>query len=188
MDTMTLPGAPSAVKDEAELVERARGGDAGALDQLTSRHVGAVYRLTLGILGDVAAAQDATQEACIKAVRALTSFRGDSSFRTWLLRIAANEARALLRRHKRHPEHALDEIGSVPAPGVDVAEQVVARDECARMRAALATLPEKQRMAVSLRVYDGLSFREIGVLIESSEGAARVNYHHGVRRLREMLR
>jgi len=48
-------------------------------------------------------------------------------------------------------------------------------------------LPEKQRQAVTLRVYEGLSFREVGTLIGSSEGAARVNYHHGIRRIREML-
>jgi RNA polymerase sigma-70 factor (ECF subfamily) len=54
------------------------------------------------------------------------------------------------------------------------------------VRRSLERLPEKQRLAVSLRIFEGLSFREVGELIDSSEGAARVNYHHGIRRLREL--
>jgi len=175
------------VCDDGELVERAQGGEAWALDQLTSRHLATVYRVALGIVGDPHVAEDVAQETCIKAVRALGTFRGAASFRTWLLQIAMNEARGVLRHRKRRPEHALDEAGSVPAPGRDASEEAVVRDECARTTAALATLPEKQRLAVSLRVYEGLGFREIATLIDSSEGAARVNYHHGVRRLREIL-
>ena len=55
------------------------------------------------------------------------------------------------------------------------------------MMALLEHLPEKQRQAVTLRIYEGLSFKEVGAIIGSSEGAARVNYHHGIKRLREML-
>ena len=74
------------------------------------------------------------------------------------------------------------------SPSGGVAEGIVLRTEVARVRALLACLPEKQRLAVQLRVDEGLSFREIGGVIDSSEGAARVNYHHGIRRLRELLK
>ena len=65
--------------------------------------------------------------------------------------------------------------------------EVALRSEAARVRVAVGELPHKQRLSVTLRIDDGLSFREIGEIIGSSEGSARVNYHHGIRRLRELL-
>ena len=72
-------------------------------------------------------------------------------------------------------------------PALAIDDGVVVRAEARRARALVDDLPEKQRMAVTLRIDEGLSFREIGALIGSSEGAARVNYHHGIRRLREKM-
>jgi RNA polymerase sigma-70 factor (ECF subfamily) len=66
-------------------------------------------------------------------------------------------------------------------------DQVMREDEVARVRSVLSRLPEKQRLSVSLRLFDEMSFREIGEVIGSSEGAARVNYHFGIGRLREWL-
>ena len=75
----------------------------------------------------------------------------------------------------------------LPAAGEDPSAGVTLRFEVARVRAVLADLPEKQRLSVSLRIFEGLSFREIGETIGSTEGSARVNYHHGIQRLRELL-
>jgi RNA polymerase sigma-70 factor (ECF subfamily) len=69
----------------------------------------------------------------------------------------------------------------------DPAEAAVVADEASRARSMLERLPEKQRLSVTLRIEEGLSFREIGEVIGSSEGAARVNYFHGIRRLRELM-
>ena len=71
--------------------------------------------------------------------------------------------------------------------GVPVDEGVIGGREEERAREMVGRLPEKQRLAVLLRVDEGLSFREVGELIGSSEGAARVNYHHGIRKLREWM-
>ena len=132
-------------------------------------------------------AQDIVQDAFLKAFRALHGFRGDASFRTWLLTITANEGRGALRKDKRLRETPLDDVGPVPATKTDPAEEAVTAAEAARARRMLGTLPEKQRLSVALRIDEGLSFREIGDVIGSSEGAARVNYFHGIRRLRELL-
>lgn len=169
------------------LVEAARKGDPQALAALVSRHQAAAWRLALRLTGDETMASDATQDGFLKAFGALDDFRGDAAFRTWLLAIVANEARGMLRTRARRRESPLQDVGPLPAGGPDVAEGVVLRDEAARIRRRLQELPEKQRLAVSLRLEEGLSFREIGALIGSSEGAARVNYHHGIRRLREKL-
>jgi len=172
---------------DAELIERARLADDAALDLLVRRHHASAYRVALSITRRDDVAQDVVQDAFIKAFRALSGFRGDASFRTWMMTITANEARATLRKRGRWSESAIDDVGPIAADEPDPAEQVVSGHESARARALLDTLPEKQRLSVSLRIDDGLSFREIGEMIGSSEGAARVNYFHGIRRLRELM-
>ena len=177
-------GTPTA---EAALLGRARDGDPEALNELVLLHQASAYRVALSILGSEADAQDAAQDGMIRALRGLAGFRGDAAFRTWLLSIVANEAHSLLRRSARRHETPLDEEVAGAVPGQGAAEGVILQAEAARVRAMLSRLPEKQRLAVQLRVDEGLSFREVGEVIGSTEGAARVNYHHGIRRLREWL-
>jgi len=172
---------------DAELVQRARKGDDTALGLLARRHHAGAYRLALSYVRDGDAAADVVQDAFVKAMRALDGFRGESSFRTWLFRITVNEAKGALRRTGRRGERPLEEAHEVPSSTVDPASAVALSDQAARARTLLATLPEKQRLSVSLRTEEGLSFREIGDITGSSEGAARVNYFHGIRRLRELM-
>lgn len=172
---------------DAELVERGRNGDDAALSTLVRRHHAAAYRVALSLTRDEDAAQDVTQDAFLKAFRALSTFRGDAAFRTWLLTITANEARGALRKSKRLRETAIDDVEPIHADEADPAELAVLAEESGRARALLERLPEKQRLSVGLRIDEGLSFREIGELIGSTEGAARVNYFHGIRRLRELM-
>ncbi len=174
-------------RSDAALVARGRSGDESALSALVERHHGAAYRVALSLTRSDDTAQDVVQDAFLKAFRALDGFRGDASFRTWLLTITANEARGALRRRARMRETALDDAGPVRSSEMDPAETAVLSQESARARKMMESLPEKQRMSVSLRIDEGLSFRDIGEVIGSSEGAARVNYFHGIRRLRELM-
>jgi len=168
-------------------VRRARSGDQGAMSQLVERHHASVFRVALSLVSDPDLAQDIAQDAFLKAFRGLDGFRGDAAFRTWMLTIAANTARGALRRVVRRRETALDGVAPVESPEASPEEQTATGEEAARARAMLGRLPDKQRMAVQLRIDEGLSFREIGEIIGSSEGAARVNYFHGIRRLRELM-
>lgn len=172
---------------DAGLVDRARQGDPEALDELVRRHHAAVYRTALGILRDEDQAQDAAQETFLKALRGLEAFRGESAFRTWLVSIVVNEARAALRRTGRRAEMPLEEAVPLEPRGSNPADQALQGIQLDRVRVCLDRLPEKQRLAVELRIFEGMSFREVGQVIASSEGAARVNYHHGIRRLREWV-
>jgi len=172
---------------DAELVEKARRGDEHALDTLVRRHHAAAHRVAASIVRDADAAQDVVQDAFIKAFRALDGFRGDSSFGTWLLTITANEARGALRRVVRRRETSLDDVTGAASEGMAPDSASVLALEAQRARVMLGRLPDKQRLSVTLRIEEGLSFREIGKIIGSSEGAARVNYFHGIRRLRELL-
>lgn len=170
-----------------DLVARAREGEERAREELVGRHLDSVYRVALAIVGDESRAEDAAQETFLKAFRSLGRFRGEASFRSWLLAIAANEARTILRSAGRRRETALDDASPVRSenPGPD--RRVEEAEEAEWVRSCLDRLPEKQRLAVELRIFDGMSFREVGRAIGSSEGAARVNYHHGIRKLRELL-
>jgi RNA polymerase sigma-70 factor, ECF subfamily len=179
--------SPTRVLTEVELVSLAQARDPAAMDELVSRHYAVAYRVALGILRDEEGAADVAQDAFLKAFRGLGGFRGDSSFKTWLLSIVANEARGVLRRSGRRKETELETAGPVASEADDPGRKLEKEEEEARVRRLLDRLPEKQRQAVTWRIFEALSFREIGALIDSSEGAARVNYHHGIRRLREML-
>ncbi len=141
----------------------------------------------LTFLRDEDQAADAAQNTFLRALRRLDGFRGDSSFRTWLFAIARNEALSLSRSRQRRREEPLvqDDLVSREADAPD--ELVFRADQARRVREALERLPEKQRLSVSLRLFDQMSFKEIGAVINSSEGAARVNYHYGTGRLREWL-
>jgi len=172
---------------DAELVGQAQSGNKDALDTLARRHHGAVFRSVLAMLRDEDAAADATQDAFVKAMRALDRFRGDSSFRTWIVAIAINEVRGQMRRAKRRREEPIESVPELASKERDPLQRVAQSDQVGRIRIALNELPEKQRLAVSLRIFDGMSFKEVGQAIASSEGAARVNYHHGLKRLREIL-
>jgi RNA polymerase sigma-70 factor, ECF subfamily len=186
VSTTVLNVHPARDTDDDTLIARARAGDEQATDQLVRRYMGDVYSVTARVLGDPELAQDAAQEALINALRALHTFRGDASFRTWLLRIALNAARTMARRQFQRREVALEAATEIVAEDGGAANDVVMKDEAERARNLLAQLPEKQRMAVSLRVNQGLSYQEIGRVLDCTEGAARVNYHLGVKRLREL--
>jgi RNA polymerase sigma-70 factor (ECF subfamily) len=174
--------------DEAALLERARAGEPEAREQLVRHYLDDVFRLTSRILGDRDLAQDAAQDTFVNALGALHRFRGDSSFRTWLLRIAVNAARSAGRRQVRRRELNLVLADHEPSPGPDPAERAEQRTEVERVEKLLARLPTKQRAAVALRAQHGLSYAEIAAALDCTEGAARVNYHLGVKRLRELLR
>ena len=172
------------VLTDAELLDRARQGDA---DGLIRAYADDVYRTAYRVLGDADLAADATQDAFVNAIGGLGRFRGDSSLRTWLLRIAVNAARSIGRRRGRRRGVALEAAATTPSRGGRIDERTVMRAEVDRAQRALAKLPEKQRLCVSLRTQEELSYAEIGEIVGCSEAGARVNYHYGIQRLREVL-
>lgn len=178
---------PSRDIDEPALLARARGGDVAAVDLLVRRYLPDVYAVALRALGDRDLAEDAAQDAMVNALRALDRFRGEASLKTWLMRIALNSARSIGRRRTKRREVPIEAAMDRATNGADPAVLAGRRQESERASALLDSLPPKQRMAVTLRTQQGLSYQEIGVALECSEGAARVNYHLGIRRLRELM-
>lgn len=174
-------------REAAELLSRCRAGDRDAFGLLVRRYEGPVFRFVLSRVGDGDRAADVTQDTFIKAFRGLDGFRGESAILTWLLAIARNELRAGFRTAVRRREQAL-ETGPDPVdPAAGPDDEMIRRAEVDRVRDAILDLPEKQQMSVSLRLFDGLSFREVAEAVGTSEGSARVNFFHGIRKLREWL-
>ncbi len=172
---------PPPPDDDETLIARFRGGERRAFDELVARHEKAIFRMALRSLRDQADAEDVTQRAFVQAFRRLDGFRGDSSFRTWLYRIAFN----LVVTHARDAGRARRAMQSLDAPPPAAP---VERDESSRrLRAAVAQLPLKQRLVVELRIYDELPFREVAQIADCSEDAAKMNFHHALKKLRVLL-
>ena len=170
------------------MLDRARSGEAAAREELVRKYLPDVYRTAARVLSDPELAEDAAQDALINALGGLSRFRGEASFRTWLLRITINAARSVGRRNGRRREVSLVVAENEAARTPDPATRAVNLSEVDRVEIALARLPTKQRLAVALRVQQGLNYAEIAGALKCSEGAARVNYHLGVKRLRELLK
>lgn len=170
------------VQDEADeaLVARFRDGDAAAFDALVRRYQRAIFGLALRYVGNEADAKDVTQRALVQAFVRVRELRDGRSFRGWVYRIAANLALNLLRA--RRPEAPLGEEAPAPAP-----EPLVEAEAQRRLRQAVAALPPQQRLVVELRAFEELPFRVVGEIAECSEDAAKVNFHHALKRLRVLM-
>jgi RNA polymerase sigma-70 factor, ECF subfamily len=172
--------------DERELVRACVEDRPGAFDLLIARHSRAVYQLCYRFLGTHEDATDAAQEVFLRAFRALPRFKGESSVGTWLYRIAVNLC--LNRRAvKPPPTEPLDDRDLAASAGPDAVGRLLQQERAARVRAAIAQLPDRQRAALILRVYHDLSHQEIARVLKSTEGAVKANFFHALRKLRALL-
>ncbi len=157
---------------------RADRADPPVLDRqlrdLIDEHASAAYHVAFSVLRDRGLAEDAVQETMIKAWRGLPEFRGDSSTRTWVLRIAHNTAIDSLRRRRDRstaPEDLPDQAG--PASLDDPASRVSGRDDLSRLKVALDGLDETSRTIVVLREVEGLSYQQISETLGISIGTVK---------------
>ena len=184
----TQPVVDATVVDiDHDLVVRAQAGERRAFDQIVRRHERGVWRLVRRYVRE-ADAFDVAQQTFVRAYKAIASFRGAASVRSWLYRIAINCALSWVRDHRREEPHDISTMTSDALVGDDGTHATL-EGEARRtlLRSAIAQLPPKQRMVVELRVFDDLAFKEVAELAECSENTAKVNFHHAVKRLRELL-
>jgi RNA polymerase sigma-70 factor (ECF subfamily) len=165
---------------DQQLVQRAQRGDPRAFDLLVLKYQGRIGALVSRYINDPGEVEDVTQEAFIKAYRALDKFRGDSAFYTWLYRIASNAAKNHLVAKGRRPgadatiedaegfEQA-DLISESSTP-----EAVLMSEELAQVvTEAMDALPEELRAALTLREFEGLSYDDIAAVLECPVGTVR---------------
>jgi RNA polymerase sigma-70 factor, ECF subfamily len=171
---------------DEELVEQAKAGVRSAFEALVRRYQKQLYFLCFRYVRDHDSAADLTQRTFIRVLEKLNDLREVSIFRSWLYRIGVNLALNHLRDHARFvDEEAL--ASEEPAMAPEAVSQMEAAEEAEALRQAVTELPTKQRMTLELRIYEQLSFKEIAEALDTTEGAAKVNFHYAVRRLRTLL-
>lgn len=169
------------VDDDQQLVKRVQNGDKRAFDLLVLKYQHRILGLVVRFVHDPHEAQDVTQEAFIKAYRALANFRGDSAFYTWLYRIAINTAKNhLVSRNRRPPSSDVDSSDAEFYDGdhglKDMAspERLMLRDEIDEtVQHSIKQLPENLRRALTLREFDGLSYEDIATVMQCPVGTVR---------------
>jgi RNA polymerase sigma factor (sigma-70 family) len=183
---MPEPGQPA---EEAALIERARHGDQEAYDVLVRRYQEVVFRTAYLITTDAGEAEDAAQEAFVKAYRALGRFRPDAPFRPWILRIAANEARNRRRSERRRMQLRPSDTSSAPVaepidPGPGPEQIVLRRERQAALLAALGALGEDDRTVIAYRYFFELSESEMADALGVARGTVKSRLSRALARLR----
>jgi RNA polymerase sigma-70 factor (ECF subfamily) len=173
-------------RSDAALVAAYRSGDEAAASELVSRHAGALGRYLYGVGAPPSDVEDLVQEAFFRAFRALESWRGEASFRSWLFRIGSNLRKDQYRKEAGRVVVSIEEH-DVP-DGSDPEGEAGASDMERRLLDGLGRLPRLQREVFLLRAQQGMAYEEICVTLGTTPGAARVHYHHAVKRLKDMMR
>lgn len=173
------------MSDDRELVARLQAGDLKAFELLVRLHHRAVYSVVFQLMGDHAGADDVVQDAFMKALRAIDSFRGDSSFKSWLIRIALNTGKNALRSQGRVQSVEIDEKDYATAP--EALKNMEQLETSELLKRAVELLPPKQRMALELRIFESLSFKEIADAMECPFDTAKANFRHAVLNLKKMF-
>ncbi len=184
-DQRPVEGRPS---EDGELVTRAREGDVPAFEELVRRYQATAFRVAWLAVRDRGDAEDAVQEAFVKAYFALPRFRLGSPFRPWILRIVANEAHNRRRSSRRRDGLALrvaatDPVEAVPSPET----AVLGRSDADALLAALDRLPERERMVVAFRYLFEMSEAETAEALDLRPGTVKSRLSRALVRLRTEL-
>jgi RNA polymerase sigma-70 factor, ECF subfamily len=192
--TWTLPGSwpmatvdvPLESLDERELVDACLAGQREAFDLIVERHRRAVYQLCYRFVANHEDASDLAQDVFVRAYRGLRNFRRQSSLSTWLYRIGVN---VCLNRvsARRLPTEPIAERQFVDQSADSGSDRLLKSERQAKVRAAIAQLPRKQRATLILRVYHEMSHQEIADALGSSVGAVKANFFHALGNLRKLL-
>ncbi|WP_443083971.1 RNA polymerase sigma factor [Verrucosispora sp. WMMA2121] len=184
---MVIP--PEVALDDEQLVTRAQAGDLAAYESLVARHTAAAYR-TAVLLGAGSDAEDVIQEAFVKGYRKLDRYRGESSFRSWLLAIVANETRNLHRTRQRRDGLVLR--AARVAPGSEIVEDdavgaILAGERRAALVRALRSLPSRDREVIVCRFLLDLSEDETVTMLGWPRGTVKSRTSRALVKLRGLL-
>src|SRR5712692_8136098 len=185
-ETMASADTPLAELDERALVDACLANNPGAFDVIVERHRRSVYQLCYRFVGNHEDASDLSQDVFLRAFRGLRNFRGQSSLATWLYRIGVN---VCLNRvsAKTLVSESIEERQFVDERAESPSDRVLKAERSARVRAAIAQLPRKQRATLILRTYHEMSHQEIADVLGSSVGAVKANFFHALGNLKKLL-
>ncbi len=186
---MASADTPLAELDERALVEACLANHPGAFDVIVERHRRSVYQLCYRFVSNHEDASDLSQDVFLRAYRGLRNFRGQSSLATWLYRIGVNvclnrvQAKTLLGTLTE----SIAERQFIDVRAESPSERLLKGERGARVRAAIAQLPRKQRATLILRTYHEMSHQEIADVLGSSVGAVKANFFHALGSLKKLL-
>jgi RNA polymerase sigma-70 factor (ECF subfamily) len=184
---MSMEGLP-----DREIIERVRAGHRDEFAELVRRHHARVLGLCVSMLGDEALAEDAAQEAFLKAYASLEGFRSDASFSTWLYRIAANRCLDLRRLRSRRPAESLDALVEQESPRLRSLLGDPGRGKAAEaadlVRRVLDALPEDYRLILTLREMQGLDYKELMEALDCSMDSVKARLRRARLSFQEKLR
>ncbi len=175
----------SGAETDRDLIDRWLAGDSRAATALVSQHADALARFAVSS-GEREEIEELVQDTFVRAFSSLDSFRGESSFRTWLFTI---ERRLMLdrRRSERRQRATVEVRAGDSATDYTALDALLAEETESRVRVAIDSLSPTQREVFTLRVEQGLSYREISHVVGTTEGAARVHYHNAMCAVKEFL-
>jgi RNA polymerase sigma-70 factor (ECF subfamily) len=170
---------------DLELIERWMAGDSRAATTLVGRHADALARFAVSS-GERDEIEELVQDTFVRAFSSIDSFRGESSLRTWLFtiekRLMLDRRRSEKRQRSTVPVEAGDAVTEY-----DALDAMLAEEAESRVRTAVSALSPTQKEVFSLRVEQGLSYKEIAEVVGTTEGAARVHYHNAMRAVKEFV-
>ena len=158
-------------------------GEEQAFDELVKKHYSTPHNLLIRLSGNSMDADDLCQETFIRVYRSLRKFKAQSQFSTWLYRIATTVANS---HHRKEKVRQLLSFGNDPET-MAVDEPTEPRELDPEMWDAIHYLPQKQKMVLTLRIFQELSFKVVASILNMSENSAKVNYHHAIQRLKDRL-
>ena len=172
--------------EEAELIRHSQQGDAHAFNILVECYQGEVLNFAVRMLGNLLDAEDVCQDSWLAAWKSIRHFRGDN-FRVWVLHIVANDCRDEFRRRKNRTIISITEFSRLTLANPKD-NSILNHEIIEAVQKALLQLPHEQRLAVTLREFNGLSYDEIKIVMKCSLGTVRSRLNRGRINLRNLLR
>jgi RNA polymerase sigma-70 factor (ECF subfamily) len=171
---------------DMELINRWKAGDSRAATRLVGRHSHALARFAASA-GEREGIEELVQDTFVRAFASIDSFRGESALRTWLFTI---ERRLMLdrRRTQRRSRETVPVEESDHVSEYGALDSLIAEEAQERVRKSLESLSPTQREVFTLRVQQGVSYKEIAQIVGTTEGAARVHYHNAIQTVKEFLK
>ena len=172
---------------EPHLVARAQQGDLPAFEELVRKYQREIYKPGLRMVREPEEAKDLAQQVFMQAFIHIREFRGQPQFRTWLFRIGINQCYNFLKTKKKFGD-PVDSQELVIVGEDNPQDELMAAEDKSRLYAALERLPVKQRAVLTLKIEQGLSYKEISEQLGGTAGAARVNFCQAVKTLKKYLK
>jgi len=171
------------MKKDYELIKSFQSGSQTAFNELATKHLDNVYQFFLKYTNNPMEAEDLTQDVFIKLYKSLKRFRFEAEFKTYLFRINLNTAHSFIQRNRWRSMLHLDEVPDSGEKDKNLETGWTKTD----VWNSVSRLPKQQRMIVMMRISQELPYKNIGALLKISENSAKVNYHHGMKKLKKWL-